>query len=49
MLKAPSSSSPTPDTDKPVQQQMTSDSEEPFSDEQNDDVDHDHELSFEEE
>jgi len=47
MLKAPSSSSPTPDAEKtePVQEQMTSESEEPFSDQ---DVDH-QQLSFEEE
>jgi len=47
MLKAPSSSSPTLDADKPVQEQMTSESEEPFSDHQTADVDN--ELSYEEE
>ena len=47
MLKAASSSSPTLDVDKPVQEQMTSESEEPFSEQHTEDVDN--ELSFEEE
>jgi len=49
MLKAASSSSPTPDADKPAPEQMTSESEEPFSEDQQQTEDVDNELSYEEE